>query len=84
MLLPVGAASAQDAQPEGQIYIVQPGDTLSGIAAKFGVSIEDLIRVNQIANPDNLVVGTRLIIPGPGTISGIYPFLTACGKLSPL
>jgi murein DD-endopeptidase MepM/ murein hydrolase activator NlpD len=70
MLLPVGTAGAQEAQPEGQIYIVQPGDTLSGIAAKFGVSIEDLIRVNQIANPDNLVVGTRLIIPGPGTISG--------------
>lgn len=70
MLLPISAASAQEAQPEGQVYIVQPGDTLSGIAAKFGVSIDDLIRVNGITNPDNLKAGTRLIIPGPGTING--------------
>jgi murein DD-endopeptidase MepM/ murein hydrolase activator NlpD len=70
MLLPVGKAGAQDSQPEGQVYIVQPGDTLSGIAARFGVSTEDLIAANGIADPDNLVVGTRLIIPGPGTIQG--------------
>jgi murein DD-endopeptidase MepM/ murein hydrolase activator NlpD len=70
MLLPVGKAGAQDSQPEGQVYIVQPGDTLSGIAARFGVSTEDLISANGIADPDNLVVGTRLIIPGPGTIQG--------------
>ena len=70
ILLPVGKAGAQDAQPEGQVYIVQPGDTLSGIAAKFGVSTEDLISANGITDPDNLVVGTRLIIPGPGTIQG--------------
>lgn len=71
MLLPARAATAQqEAQPEGQIYIVQPGDTLSGIAARFGVSIDDLIRVNGITNPDNLVVGTRLIIPGPASING--------------
>ena len=70
MLLPVGAVRAQDAQPEEQVYIVQPGDTLSGIAAKFGVTTEDLILANGITNPDKLVVGTRLIIPGPGTLRG--------------
>jgi murein DD-endopeptidase MepM/ murein hydrolase activator NlpD len=70
MLLPAGSAGAQDAQPEGQVYIVQPGDTLSGIAARFGVTTDDLIQANGIADPNNLVIGTRLIIPGPGTIRG--------------
>jgi murein DD-endopeptidase MepM/ murein hydrolase activator NlpD len=70
MLLPVGKAGAQDAQPEGQVYIVQPGDTLSGIAARFGVTTDDLISANGITDPDNLVVGTRLIIPGPSMIQG--------------
>ena len=69
MLLPAGRAGAQDAQPEGQVYIVQPGDTLSRIAARFGVTTDDLIAGNGITDPDNLVIGTRLIIPGPGTDS---------------
>jgi murein DD-endopeptidase MepM/ murein hydrolase activator NlpD len=70
MLLPGGKAGAQDAQPEGQVYIVQAGDTLSGIAARFGVTTDDLILANAITDPNNLVIGTRLVIPGPGTLSG--------------
>jgi murein DD-endopeptidase MepM/ murein hydrolase activator NlpD len=70
ILLPVGKVGAQTAQPEGQVYMVQPGDTLSGIAARFGVSVDDLIRANGITDPNKLAVGTRLIIPGPGTLSG--------------
>ncbi len=70
MLQPAGMAEAQDAQPEGQVYIVQPGDTLSGIAARFGVTMDDLIRANGITDPDHLEVGIRLIIPGPGTLTG--------------
>ena len=68
MLLPAGKAGAQDVQPEEQIYIVQPGDTLSAIVARFGVTTDDLIAANGIADPYNLVIGTRLTIPGPGTI----------------
>jgi LysM repeat protein len=70
MLLPVGQAGAQEDQPGEQIYIVQPGDTLSAIAARFGVTTEELIQANGITDPNNLAIGTRLVIPGPGTISG--------------
>ena len=44
-------------------YIVQPGDTLSTIAAKFKVSQEDLMRANGIDNPDYLMLGQKLIVP---------------------
>lgn len=33
-------------------YQIQPGDTLSGIADYLGVSIDDLIRKNNIQNPN--------------------------------
>jgi LysM repeat protein/Tol biopolymer transport system component len=46
------------------IYIVQPGDTLSGIAERFGVSLSQLLAANpQIVNPNVIVVGQRITIP---------------------
>ncbi len=49
--------------PTPRIYIVQPGDTLSGIAAQFDVSVETLINRNGIEKPEYLRSGQKLIIP---------------------
>ncbi len=43
---------------------VQRGDTLSGIAARYGVGVSELVRVNQIRRADQIFVGMNLIIPG--------------------
>ena len=45
-------------------YVVQSGDTLSAIAAKFDVSVADLAAANKLANQDVLSLGQELIIPG--------------------
>lgn len=63
-------ASAQS-QDDGPIYIIQSGDSLNVIAARFGVSTDDLIRVNQIQNPNLLNAGDRLVIPGLPGVSGV-------------
>lgn len=44
-------------------YVVRPGDTLSGIAARYGVSTAALARANGISNPSFIYVGQRLTIP---------------------
>ncbi len=49
-----------------QSYTVQAGDTLGAIAERFGVSLEDLVAVNGIANPALIQVGQVLTIPGEG------------------
>ena len=49
--------------PAPQTYTVQPGDTLSGIAAWFGVDYHTLCQVNGIQNPNFIYVGQVLIIP---------------------
>jgi len=59
------------AQEGGPIYIVQPGDSLYSIAARFSVSLDDLLAVNGIADPNTLAVGQQLIIPGLEGITGI-------------
>jgi LysM repeat protein len=50
-------------QPRGQRYVVQPGDTLSRIADRFGVSVQALQQANGIADQDVITVGQTLIIP---------------------
>ncbi|MFV9503875.1 MAG: LysM peptidoglycan-binding domain-containing protein [Oscillochloridaceae bacterium umkhey_bin13] len=46
-------------------YTVQPGDTFRAIAERFGVSVADLLRVNNLtpAQADALRVGQELVIP---------------------
>ncbi len=51
------------AASERVIYIVQPGDTLSSIAEKFGTTLEAIIEANNIADPDLVRAGEELIIP---------------------
>jgi LysM repeat protein len=48
-------------------YTVQRGDTLSGIAARFGVTVQALMQANALTNADRIYVGQRLTIPGGGT-----------------
>lgn len=65
LLYPWGYRDIAWAQSEDlPVYIVQPNDNINSIARRFGVSPQDLIRVNQIENPDFISVGTRLKIPG--------------------
>lgn len=57
-----GGESYASSQPDtgGGSYVVQSGDTLSGIAAHLGTSVDDLASSNGIANPDLLTVGQTL------------------------
>ena len=44
------------------IYVVQPGDTLSGIAAKFGTTYQEIAAKNGIANPNLIYPNQKLKI----------------------
>ncbi|RYZ81117.1 MAG: LysM domain-containing protein, partial [Proteobacteria bacterium] len=48
----------------GRFYTVQSGDTLSSIAKKYDVSINELKKANNIRRGRMLKVGIRLSIPG--------------------
>lgn len=64
--LPVGARLKIPGQKVG--YTVKPGDTMFDIAAKFGVSFEDLDKANRLVSfgpKEELPVGITLEIPRP-------------------
>jgi LysM repeat protein len=60
---PAGSATPAPAAPTPIRYTVQDGDTLSSIAAAYGVSVTDLAAVNSLSNADFLSPGDVLVIP---------------------
>ena len=51
-----------EAAKEQIIYKVQQGDTLGGIAVRYGVSITQLVRENQITDPNLIATDRELVI----------------------
>lgn len=45
------------------LYIVKAGDTLSKIANTFQTTVDEIMTVNNLADPNNIKVGQRLTIP---------------------
>ena len=72
VLMPLQAVKAQDKPTtKAPVYIVQSGDTLYEIAIRFGVSQNDIIQLNQIADANLVSEGTELRIPGLVGMSGV-------------
>jgi LysM repeat protein len=44
-------------------YIVQSGDSLGSIAARFGTTVQRLMSLNHISNPNRIVVGQKILLP---------------------
>ena len=57
------ATPSAAAGAEGTEYVIQVGDSLSGVADRFGVPVAAIVEANNLDNPDFVFVGQRLIIP---------------------
>jgi LysM repeat protein len=77
--------SSGAAQPGGgSSYTVKDGDTLAGIAAKFGFSLDDLLAANPDVSASSLSIGQTLKLPAapiaPTTILPTTAPATAAAK----
>jgi lysozyme len=64
LLMTAATPSPASAAAPVNYHVVQPGDTLFAIAARYGVSAWTLARANGIWNPNIIYVGQTLVIPG--------------------
>ena len=70
-LLSVMAVHPASAQTPGPVYIIQPGDTLSFVASRFNVSLDELLAANPGVDPNFLNQGQQIVIPGLEGVSGV-------------
>ncbi|MEL7565924.1 MAG: LysM peptidoglycan-binding domain-containing protein [Dehalobacterium sp.] len=54
-------SAAKSSEPV--IYTVQSGDTMSKIAQKNGLAIPDIVKANNLQNPNILYIGEKIVIP---------------------
>ena len=59
---------------EPVFYTVQSGDSLFGIAELYQVSMEEVMRINGITNPDKVYAGQVLELPAP---TGFVPVMSS-------
>ncbi|MBT3239332.1 MAG: peptidoglycan DD-metalloendopeptidase family protein [Chloroflexi bacterium] len=69
-LFVVGAGYAQEGEPDWPTYSVQPGDTLYSISQRFGMTLDELVQANGVADPNSISVGFSLALPGVEWVSG--------------
>jgi LysM repeat protein len=65
----VYAAAVSNCSGREQSYTVVRGDTLSGIAARYGVNWSSLASRNSIANPNLIFAGQHLCVARKGVVS---------------
>ena len=61
--LPAAPSGGAVVATSGTTYVVVGGDTLSGIAARFGVSASAIASANGLGDPNYIFVGQQLTIP---------------------
>ena len=71
--LPGTSTPLPSPSPTPRTHAIARGDTFSGIAFKYGVSIPALQSANPELEPNVLIVGTVVFIPPPGTPSSGTP-----------
>ncbi len=49
--------------PEVRVHTVRFGETLSGIAARYGTTVAELVRLNNLKDPNRIYVGQTLRLP---------------------
>jgi LysM repeat protein len=75
----LGVAAAAPARATDRVIVVRPGQTLGQIAVEQGVTLESLVALNQIADPDRIFVGQRLrVATAPAAPAG--PAAPAAGE----
>lgn len=71
VLAPAAKTQPALAQASEPVYIIQAGDTLFSIAARFNVALDDLIAANPGIDPNNLAIGQEIVIPNLKGITGV-------------
>ena len=66
---PSGTSLPVSPLPTEKTYRVRKGDTLNSIARRHGISVSELIRANNISNPNKIKVNQVLLVSEPSKLN---------------
>ena len=55
------------------IHVVKPGEVLWQIATSYRVPINEIVKINELPNPNQLIIGQALVIPTEDVIYTVQP-----------
>jgi LysM repeat protein len=67
LTIPGGSSTTPTTTGGTTSYTVRAGDTLSGVAYRLGTTVNDIVSLNGIVNPNLIYVGQVLKVPGQAT-----------------
>ncbi|MBA4601071.1 3D domain-containing protein [Thermoactinomyces mirandus] len=73
----ISHAEAASGKKDGNhTVVVQAGDTVSELAEKYGISVNEIVRLNQLKDPDVIYTGQKLVIgKNPVQLSSVMPVM---------
>lgn len=78
-----GAFAQSPCSSGDQVYMVQSGNTLGGIAARYGTSWQKLATYNRIANPNLIYINQTVCVPGKPVAKSGPPSVRGTGNYFP-
>ncbi|GAB4398857.1 MAG: hypothetical protein OHK0031_18300 [Anaerolineales bacterium] len=66
--LPTAGAtfSAPAATPTPQVHVIAAGETISGLAQRYGLTVDEILALNPGLQPQALTIGQTIFLPAPG------------------
>jgi murein DD-endopeptidase MepM/ murein hydrolase activator NlpD len=80
---PSHPSSSGSARP-GAAYVIQPGDTISGVGRRFQTPVQTLIDLNGLGPRGAITTGQRIILPEAAVDTGNDPYATGASPVGVL
>ena len=78
-MIAVTTSTSTTVPPGQRFYVIKGGDTLGTIATGFGVTVQSIVDLNGLANPDDIQAGQTIEIPSGVTVVAELPAPTTVG-----
>jgi murein DD-endopeptidase MepM/ murein hydrolase activator NlpD len=73
---PTYSSGSGAAAGAGLAYVIQPGDTISGVGRRFQTPVQTLIDLNNLGPRGTITAGQRVILPDTAVDTGSDPYAT--------
>ncbi len=80
---PTNAAGGSGAKPATRVHIVAAGEHLTGIANRYRTTIDAIVQLNRISNPNRIFPGQHLLVPVAATSAGAASAGAAAATAAP-